>query len=84
MKRLLIIAACTQLSGCFFIFIPGSVTSAIADSITGAKGAYCVATSVKPGDRININGQQGTVLSVSGTSSRCVQPNTPIRADVGF
>ena len=41
----LAILATTQLSGCFFVFIPGSLIASASDSITGATGDHCVARS---------------------------------------
>lgn len=67
------------LQGCWFVFIPGSVMSAVTDKVTGSEGDHCVASEAKVGDRININGQMMTVKSLSGTSTRC-QGVYPIRA----
>lgn len=73
------------LSGCWFIFIPGSVISAVSDSITGAKGENCVSNQAKVGDRIRMpNGAVGVVKSLSGTSVRCSQLELPIRAELEF
>jgi hypothetical protein len=70
----------------WFIFIPGSVTRAIGDAITGAKGDICVKDSYKVGDVITSpqTGNTAKILSLSGTSSICPNPATPIRADVEF
>jgi len=65
----------------FFFFIPGSVTSKISDAITGSEGDNCVGQNAKVGDTIRLaNGSTATVKSLSGTSSRCEQPEFPIRA----
>ena len=76
--------ACAALQGCFFFFlIPGSVTSKISDAVTGAKGANCVATTVKVGDRVRMpDGSVGVVKSLSGTSNRCTDLERPIRAEI--
>lgn len=69
------------LQGCWFIFIPGSVTSAISDSVTGAEGSNCVGANAKVGDNIRLTGgAQATIKSLSGTSTRCTNPEYPIRA----
>lgn len=69
----------------FFFFIPGSVTRAVGDAVTGAKGDVCVPESVKVGDSIpSIAGNTMKILSLSGTSSLCTNPATPIRADVEY
>lgn len=74
-------ALAMSLQGCWFVFIPGSVIDATGDAITGAEGKHCVAETAKVGDRINLaTGQAMTVKSLSGTSSRCRDPNMPIRA----
>lgn len=39
-KVALIVGAIVPLSGCWFIFIPGSAVGAISDGITGSKGEY--------------------------------------------
>ena len=65
----------------WFFFIPGSLTSAIADAITGEEGFHCVARSVQVGDRIKTATGPGIVKSLSGESSRCsTNLNRPIRA----
>lgn len=77
-------AACTQLAGCWFVFIPGSLVQKVSDGITGAEGEHCVARHVKVGDRLTTpSGKVGTVQSLSGTSSRCGDPDRPIRAAIG-
>lgn len=76
-------AACVSLSGCWFVFIPGSLIQKVSDGITGAEGEHCVARHVKVGDRLMTpSGKVGTVQSLSGTSSRCTEPDRPIRAAV--
>jgi len=65
----------------FFFFIPGSVTGKIADAFTGAEGENCVGEQTKVGDHIKLpNGELALVKSLSGMSSRCNQPERPIRA----
>lgn len=73
------------LQGCLFIYLPGSVTSAISDSITGAEGQNCVGANAKVGDRVRTpGGGWATVKSLSGTSMRCTNPELPIRALLAF
>ena len=68
----------------FFFFLPGSVTGKIADAFTGAEGDNCVGANVKVGDTIRLqNGSLTTVKSLPGTSSRCTNAETPIRALLG-
>ena len=82
-KVALIVGAIIPLSGCWFIFIPGSAVGAISDGITGSKWEYCVGNSVKVGDQIkNASGTILTVKSLSGTSSRCKEADKPIRAEL--
>ena len=83
-KFTLIAISIVPLSGCWFIFLPGSAVGAISDGITGSKGEYCVSSSVKVGDQIkNASGTILTVKSLSGTSSRCKEADKPIRAELG-
>ena len=69
---------CTQLSGCWFVFLP---VGAIADAATGAKGDHCVSQAAKVGDTVNIDGKVFVVKSLSGSSSRC-NATYPIRAEL--
>jgi hypothetical protein len=63
------------------VFIPGSVTGAVSDAITGSEGDHCVSSSAKVGDKIRLpDGSYNIVKSLSGTTSRCKDPNRPIRA----
>ncbi len=83
MRYLLIACALCGLSGCWFVFIPGSVVGAVTDTLTGASGDHCVAESAKVGGRISLSGgRTATVKSLSGTSSRCTNPLLPIRAEL--
>lgn len=80
---ILIALAATQLSGCFFVFIPGSLIQRVSDGITGAEGDHCVASAAKVGDRANLpDGRVGEIKSLSGTSTRCTDPSRPIRARI--
>ena len=79
-----IVVLCLPLSGCFFIFIPGSLIQAASDGITGASGDHCVAVGTQIGDRINVAEGQGVVQSLSGTSVRCGDARYPIRAKLRF
>lgn len=82
-KLYLVLALAAPLSGCFFVFIPGSLIKAAGDAITGAEGEHCVGRGANVGDRVNLpGGQVGTVKSLSGTSTYCTDPNLPIRAAV--
>lgn len=75
----------TNANAWFFFFLPGSVTGKIADSVTGAEGEHCVAQNAKIGDVIKLpNGGTATIKSLSGTTSRCTQPELPIRALLDF
>ncbi len=78
------VALCTQLSGCFFIWIPGSLIQKASDGITGARGEHCVGRAAVVGERINFGAAIGTVKSLSGESVRCTNPAHPIRAEVEF
>ena len=91
LRRLLflfpIVLACvsTNANAWFFFFLPGSVTSKIGDALSGSEGDSCVKTTAKVGDTINSpTGNSATVKSLSGTSSRCQDPNLPIRALLTF
>lgn len=76
-------AACTQLSGCFFVFIPGSLIQKASDGITGAEGEHCVPSEAKVGDKIALpGGGMGEIKSLSGTSMRCRSEARPIRARI--
>ena len=80
-KILSILALTLSLQGCFFVYIPGSVINGISDGMTGAEGSNCVGSNAKVGDRIRLpDGSTGVVKSLSGTSTRCTDPNLPIRA----
>ena len=84
--RLLVLIACvscTQLGGCFFVFIPGSLIQKASDGITGAEGEHCVVRLAKVGDKVLMpGGTQGEIKSLSGESSRCRDPERPIRARI--
>lgn len=81
MKAGLTALICSQLSGCFFVFIPGSLIAKASDGLTGAEGEHCVSRSAKVGDKIRTpDGKVYTVQSLSGTSSRCTNADIPIRA----
>jgi len=78
---LLLALASNSAQAWFFFFLPGSVTGAISDAITGSEGNNCVGSTVKVGDTIRLtDGSRGVVKSLSGTSSRCTNPEFPIRA----
>jgi hypothetical protein len=68
----------------FFFFLPGAVTGKIADAFTGAEGENCVGIAAKVGDNIRLeNGDVKSITSLSGTSTRCTNPELPIRALLG-
>ena len=84
-RVVLAVLLCSQLSGCFFIWIPGSLIQKVSDGITGAKGEHCVGRSAQVGDKVSIYGVGlGTVKSLSGESVRCTNPVNPIRAELEF
>ena len=68
------------LQGCWFVFIPGSVITAVGDKLTGAEGSHCVRAGSDVGNSILVNGSVHTIQSLSGTSTRCTNPQLPIRA----
>lgn len=82
MRHVVIAAvAAPMLSGCFFVWIPGSLIQKVSDGITGSEGEHCVSRSAQVGDRISLpDGKVATVKSLSGTSVRCTKPEMPIRA----
>jgi hypothetical protein len=74
---------CANLSGCFFVFIPGSLISKAADAMSGEAGDNCIVEGAKVGDILKTDaGESGTVVAISGKSSRCTDPRRPIRATV--
>lgn len=79
------LALCTQLSGCF-VFIPGSAIAAVSDGVTGSKGEHCVSRAAKIGDKVKdpYSNRVYTVVSLSGTSSRCNNADIPIRAELAL
>jgi hypothetical protein len=80
-----VVVLCVNLSGCFFIFIPGSLIRKVGDTLTGAEGDHCVSRSAKVGDQVRFpDGRTGTVQSLSGTSTYCSDTAIPIRAAVAF
>jgi hypothetical protein len=58
-----VLAAATQLSGCFFVFIPGS----LIDKVAGAP-QYCVGSNVRVGDTFRKDGDLYRVTQVVGDS----------------
>lgn len=82
---LVLVFITTQANAWFFFFLPSSVTSKIGDAITGAEGENCVTAASKVGDILKSpSGNTATIKSLSGTSSRCQDPNMPIRALLVF
>ncbi len=85
LKKIFLISMACQLSGCWFIFIPGGVMGAASDAITGAEGNHCGPSTAKIGDKLKFpDGRVGTVQSVSGTTYRCKDPALPTRIRVEF
>ncbi|MFH1814292.1 MAG: hypothetical protein ABIF28_09025 [Pseudomonadota bacterium] len=79
-----LIAISTNANAWFFFFIPGSVSSKVADVITGDEGEHCVAESAAVGDSVNLSsGGSATIKSLSGKTARCTTPEYPIRAKLG-
>lgn len=73
-------AMAASLQGCF-VYVPGNVTGAVSDVITGDEGENCVAEPTKAGDLIKLpNGAIMKVQSLSGRSHRCTDPDLPVRA----
>ena len=71
-------------AGAWFIFIPGALSRAVSDSLTGAKGDLCVNEKAQVGDVLRApSGNTGLIKSLSGTSGMCQGPNK-IRAEVEF
>jgi len=78
---LMLLVATIPLQGCFFFYVPGSVTGSVSDAVTGDEGENCVAGAAKVGDLVTTaDGKPLTIKSLSGKSSRCTDPNSPIRA----
>lgn len=80
------VCLCCSLSGCWFVFIPGSLIQSASDAVTGAEGQHCVAASTKIGDKLRdpASGRTAIVKSLSGSSSRCTDQAMPVRALVEF
>lgn len=79
------LATTTMLQGCFMVIvpIPGPVVGAISDTVTGQFGAWCINRTYQPGAHIRTpDGALGTVKAISGPSSRCPDPEKPIRAEI--
>lgn len=87
MRKALIAAvlASSQLTGCF-IFIPGPVVGAVADSLTGDRGEHCVPRGTVVGQRVDLGfNRVGVVEFVSKTpSSRCTDSLMPMRAAIAL
>jgi hypothetical protein len=80
-KFILVLTLASSLQGCWFIYVPGNVVGAVSDAFTGAEGSNCVGPNAKVGDKVRLpGGGIGTIKSLSGTSSRCKNPELPIRA----
>lgn len=78
---LLALLAPLTLQGCFFFFIPGSAITKLSDTITGQRGDHCVSVTAQIGNQVRLpNGQYGVIKELHGETSRCTNPDTPIRA----
>jgi len=72
-------------SGCWFVYIPGTVVQSVSDGITGSFGNACVSPSAKMGEKVRTpTGGTATITAISGPSSRCQNAATPIRAEVTY
>lgn len=77
MKRLLFALACTQIAGCWFIFVPGSVI----DRLTGNTGNMCVTDAATVGNVVRkTDGTTVKVVAIAGASTRCTDARWPILA----
>ncbi len=64
MRMLLVLGLCTQLSGCFFVFIPGSLIDKVAGN-----PVYCVRTGSKVGDQFTMpDGRRMEITRDAGES----------------
>lgn len=87
-----LLAAHTAANAWFFFFIPGSVTSAIADKIRGqpvsqsavaAGNIECVEPTVGFGDRLTVPGKGLVqVTRIVGRHEACSIPERPVLAEV--
>jgi hypothetical protein len=81
MRIIAIVGLALSLQGCFFVYVPGSVIDAVGDKIDGVEGDNCVGPAAKVGDRVRLPaGGFATIVSLSGVSERCKQPEMPVRA----
>lgn len=84
-RYIVITTAALALQGCWAVFIPGSVVGATTDALTGNHGQNCITRGSQAGDRIKMNdGRIAVVEKVEGASSRCSDPNYPVRAVLSF
>lgn len=84
MKAILSASLCVLLSGCWFVYIPGSAIQAVSDGITGSFGNACIGIGATEGGKVRTpGGGSATVIKISGPSIRCQEP-TPIRASVTY
>lgn len=83
MKTIIVLSLPLMLSGCFFVYLPGSVTTAMVDAAKGEHGNYCVSENVTVGQQLPLpNGAIGTVKKIEGKSWRCKNARTPNRAEI--
>ena len=85
MRLLAVLLLCAPLSGCWFVYIPGSFLDAVGDGISGSFGNACIGSTAVVGGKVRTpGGGTATVDKISGTSVRCKEPSTPIRAQVTY
>lgn len=73
---------CGNANAWFFFYLP---VGKISDAMTHAEGDNCVKDSARVGDVIQLaSGNTAIIKSVSGQSSRCPNPDLPIRAKLEF
>ncbi len=77
---------CAVSGGTIFVpFVPRGVIQNISDAITGEQGNGCVTESQKVGDVITFApGNTATITAISGKSSYCKLPQTPVRATLEY
>lgn len=81
MRYLIVLLLLFPLSGCWFIYIPGSMFQRQAPD-----GNTCIQAGYFEGDRIKHaeSGRIGIVKKRYGESPRCAQATYPILADVEY
>lgn len=82
MRYLFVAPMVLVLSGCWFVYIPGSLFQSDADPAANT----CISEGQFVGDKIKhlATGKTGVVQKVYGKSSRCAQASHPYLAAVEF